>query len=134
MALYCLWVNQIVKEVIMHFKDMREVSKYTGNGKKETEKRYIKDGVYVLTPDIDTLMIDGGREYTGDMSHVHSFMKAHPDWAYAEGYETYTAFLLSKKPERLNRADHIEGSGFNYGVTAIIKNCPDRILIVAEND
>jgi hypothetical protein len=114
-------------------KDMMEVYQYTGNGEEDTKKRYVKDGVYNLPDDITILHIDGGRDALCDMDPIHTFMNEHPDWAYAEGYETYNGFLLSKKPELLD-VKNITGSGFNYGVCAIIDNCPNRILIVAEND
>ena len=59
-------------------------------------------------------------------------MRQHPDFTFANAYDTGAAFIFATKPKVV--AGTIEGTGFNYGSTNILHDCPKDILILAEND
>lgn len=93
---------------------------------KVGEKRILDDGVYDMT----------GIEFILDTSseqEVRRFIKKYPKYFIASAYETEMRFLVASKPPRLQEKN-LSGSGFNYGSTNIIKNCPKTVLILAEND
>lgn len=64
-------------------------------------------------------------------SNLDAFVEKYPNFliarAYATEYALWVATIPTKKIKNI-------GSGFNYGSTNIIDDCPKRILILAEND
>ena len=66
------------------------------------------------------------------------WMQNHKPFWVANAYETDCVILLAGKPRKLNskkwNKENWMGSGFNYGSTNTIKDCPKDILILAEND
>jgi hypothetical protein len=109
----------------------------------EKEKRLLNDGVYDIS-NIDYIAFETGSKINNvvvgnwNMPANHDkikiiidFKTKYPEYAVAEAYETNYIFFLSKKPtKKLN----FTGSGFNYGAGCIINDCPQKILILAEND
>ncbi len=63
---------------------------------------------------------------------IELFVEKYPTFVVASAYETHFSILLSKMPPEAS-VEQI-GSGFNYGSTNIINNCPRSLLILAEND
>lgn len=99
----------------------------------EINDRRIGDGVFDIS-NCKYLFFDCGeiRKESNDQI-IKTFQEQHPDWCYANPYETDGFVILSNKPlivEDIN----IVGMGFNYGSCNIIQNCPSVILITAEND
>lgn len=102
----------------------------------DSEERVLSDGFYSLSEEIDVLNVS----YSFDESEkqkVRDFVEKYPNFVSANAYETDKYLLLSEKPKKLDtkwEKQNVMGSGFNYGSTNIISNCPSRILILAEND
>lgn len=93
----------------------------------------VSDGIYDVT-DIDFLAV-----YTdSEIGLGIEWIKNHKEFWVADAYETDFPILLSDEPRCLNSKKWNKvnwiGSGFNYGSTNIIRNCPRDILILAEND
>lgn len=68
-----------------------------------------------------------------------AFINKYPNYVIASAYQTSGTLLLSKRPKKLSESKewidkHSFGTGFNYGSTNIIIDCPKAILILAEND
>lgn len=101
----------------------------------------IHDGIYDLTG-IEFLSIpsniigwnDSKKEYDlrASTKEIEEFLTKHKEAVLAHAYETSAPILLSRAPAELN--SKIIGWGFNYGANTIIQNCPQTILICAEND
>lgn len=62
------------------------------------------------------------------------FAEKYPEFVIAHAYETSWTLLLSRAPIRLEMDGKWFGSGFNYGSTNLLEDCPKRLLILAEND
>ncbi len=90
--------------------------------------RIVDDGVYDVT-DIEFIETDGMPILT---SKIEDFIRRNPDFCVAETYNVDVWFLLAKKPNKFI-GEH-SGSGFNYGSSNILQNCPKDILILAQND
>lgn len=89
----------------------------------------LPDGIYELDEDIEII---GGQFWEPEDDDVRAFAKKHPGFVVAQAYATYACFLLSRRPKKAQC--NVQGSGFNYGSTNIITNCPNRLLILAEDD
>jgi hypothetical protein len=103
------------------------------NNKKVENALHLEDGIYDTTG-IDFISIE---ETNISEKEITKFIKKYPNFCVASAYDTYTTLLLSKKPKELDnnwQTKNIIGSGFNYGSTNILTNCPKSILILAEND
>jgi hypothetical protein len=94
---------------------------------EENEKRVMKDGIYDLE-DVEILDIDDNVSN----KKKEAFIKKYPNYRKASAYETDYLIYLSKTPKPF-KGKNI-GSGFNYGSTNVLIDCPKRILILAEND
>lgn len=110
---------------------------------KENDAILLKDGVYGLDDDIE---IFGGQKYfrfqgKGGLGvsdfytefskeELIAFLNKHPDFVYAEPYQTNYIWFLSRRPNQLEYT----GNGFNYGSSNLIINCPKRVLVLAEDD
>lgn len=120
-------------------------------GDKDFQKRRVRDGIYDLSGVeylSEPVFWEGpGRFYDLSTEEKKQHRKDHnektaklfmefigkyPGYALAEAYETETTFLLSRYPDKFSGVQL--GSGFNYGSTSILDNCPRTILILAEND
>lgn len=114
------------------------------------KQKRVPDGVYVLTSDMEVLLIEhpykvdwsnNKREYKPKdvyekevkefKRQVEEFFLKYPEYVIASAYETQTTILISKMP---TQSLAWFGSGFNYGSTNIIEKTTGRILILAEND
>jgi len=94
--------------------------------RKHPKGVYVKDGIYDVS-DIESFLVDfKGKEASA------AWIDAHDKFWRASAYETETFFLFSEEPRRFG--GEWDGSGFNYGSTNVIRNCPRDILILAEND
>ena len=60
------------------------------------------------------------------------FINKYPDFVVGSAYQTYAIVLLTRKPPKFS--GKWTGTGFNYGSTNILENCPNDILILAEDD
>lgn len=91
----------------------------------------ISDGIYDVTS-IEFKAVDR------NIKSGIEWIRNHEKFWVADAYETDFPILLSDEPRCLNskkwNKENWVGSGFNYGSTNIIKNCPKGILILAEND
>lgn len=114
----------------------------------EVDRRTIKDGIYDVT-DITFLITKRELQYNNkkidsknyeewyetddeDDEAVQSFINQYPNYVIASAYETSAYIFLAKSPDKFNGKRY--GSGFHYGSTNILQNCPKDILILAEND
>ncbi len=86
----------------------------------------LSDGIYDVTGIAYHVVNDSKPKQTLD------FIKKYKKVYIGSAYETETSILFSDKPKKL--IGHDKGSGFNYGSTNIIDNCPKSILILAQND
>ena len=91
---------------------------------------YVKDGVYDITG-IDYFMFDCGWVYPKDRKGFREFVEKYPNFVIADPYQTEQKIALAEMP---TKKVSYKGSGFNYGSSNVIDNCPARILICAEND
>lgn len=107
---------------------------------EEEELRCLGDGIYEVPTSIDIVEVeDWGKNFCEgwyyfdlDNPKVQAFITTYPDWRYACAYETGSPLLLSAPPLKF-QGQHL-GTGFNYGSTNLLTNCPNRILILAQND
>lgn len=95
------------------------------------QNRYVKDGVYDITG-IKYLSLNEKQRDRELTPEQEQFIKDNPNWVWAIAYQTYQGFLLSDKPRKFS--GKVESSGFNYGTTSILDDCPKAILIVAQDD
>ena len=93
----------------------------------ETEKAIrIKDGVYDVT-DID-FIVNKGKNAEEVVAWVDEREKV---WI-ANAYDTDEYIFFEEEPAKFDGKWF--GSGFNYGSTNVLTDCPKSILILAEND
>lgn len=119
----CELLNIKINEEISLEKKADEYWKIIRKGKS------LGDGIYDVT-DIPFYQIDDDK-IKNHVDGIESFIETNPEYVIASAYDTYYIFILGKKPEKIKTSI---GSGFNYGSTNIIQNCPKTILILAEND
>lgn len=101
----------------------------------------LHDGIYDITG-IDFLCIPSNiigwndskkeNELKSSTNEIEEFLTKHPKAVLAHAYETHAPILLARAPAQVS--SKIIGWGFNYGANTIIQNCPQTILICAEND
>lgn len=104
-------------------------------GKIDKERRYIGDGVYDIS-NIDFVEAEEGFRFTDKSKRdkvVRFILENENNLYYASAYQCYAVFFLNGKPNKLPNGD-VMGDGFNHGSSNIIKNCPEKILILAEDD
>jgi len=95
------------------------------------ELTYLKDGVYDIS-DLEFLII-GTKDIDEKLiSDIEDFVTKHPDFVVANPYQVEYPILISKKPNKYTGKGY--GSWFNHGSSNIITNCPNSILILAQND
>ena len=87
----------------------------------------IKDGIYDVS-DIDFIRADE----LDKQKDTFAWIKSHDKFWVGNAYATYTIFLFAEEPRKFE--GDWDGSGFNYGSTNMINNCPKTILILAEDD
>jgi hypothetical protein len=104
---------------------------------EELQDRCLEDGIYKVPEDVEVLLLTTceGWFAVNDCVEAEPFIAAHPDLVIASAYETGTTFLLSRRVEIADCVgENWVGSGFNYGSTNLLSNCPARLLILAQND
>lgn len=68
-----------------------------------------------------------------EIEHFISIMNGKKEVFMAYAYDTDCCLLFSEKPEKFKPT--MKGGGFEgHGTTALIDDCPKRILILGEND
>jgi hypothetical protein len=103
----------------------------TGEIEALRESVDLDDGIYEVQPWVSIL--DLSKEYNQVKETIQAFLVENPQWRFACAYQTGVVLLLSEPP--IARPDlHTLGSGFNYGSTNLLENCPSRILILAQDD
>ena len=118
-------MNKVLREIFGYETDWELPISQAHN---KYDVRRIPDEIYEIQEDTKILEIQDDT-YEKD---IMNFIYNHTDWRYAKAYETYSEFLLSKPP--IEFKGKAMGSGFNYGSTNIILDCPKQLLILAEND
>ncbi len=118
-------VDELNKKVIERDQKIKLANTFFDSIKR---KRHLQDGKYDVS-DIEFFPI---KDRADQLEEIKTFVEKYPDFVIASAYETETEILLSKKPDGL-KGDCF-GSGFNYGSTNIITDCPKSILILAQND
>lgn len=103
----------------------KEFKQFLANN--EDQLTYVPDGIYDVTG------INFIRDNSKNYGQIVEWIKRldFKVWV-ASAYETDTYIFLDEEPRQFDYK--FSGSGFNYGSTSIIRNCPDSILILAEND
>ena len=96
------------------------------------DKHVLDDGIYSVDDDTTIYKIEENKKESVVENEIIEFIKEYPSFVVASAYETFTTFLISERPDKWNGEVH--GSGFNYGSTNLIKDCPKNLLILAEND
>lgn len=93
------------------------------------EDKYLDEGIY----DVTNIEFFSFNEDEKKIKHeeIQKFILDHPNYMIADAYDIYFTFILAEKPNQIRTSI---GSGFNYGSNNIITNCPQSILIIAEND
>lgn len=96
-------------------------------------ERLLRDGIYNIT-NIEYLILDTNiYDIKGeDVEKIKTFIKKYPGYVVGSAYNTDMTIILSIKPPKFN--GKWSGTGFNYGSTNILTDCPKDILILAEND
>jgi len=115
------------KEIIIKRALREEIYKFWESMGKD---RFLRDGIYDVT-NISFYQTTED-ERMDHLDEIKLFIKDNPEYVIAHAYETYIIFILGRRPEKI--INQSTGSGFNYGSTNIIDNCPRTILILAEND
>jgi hypothetical protein len=100
---------------------------------REDHSRILDDGIYDVTG-IEDLEVDDCQLDDECEKEVRDFISRNPEACLAHAYDTGVGFLLARRPEGISSPTQDLGSGFNYGSSNIIRNCPQDILILAEND
>ncbi len=90
----------------------------------------LEDGIYDVTS-ISYMQVPYNPTET-TYNEIQEFITTYPKAVIASSYETDTTLLLAHKPKKFT--GKTIGSGFNYGSTNIIQDCPQSLLILAEND
>ena len=96
---------------------------------KLLDKPYLfieEDGIFDVS-DINYIVVDNR-----EVKKVINWIKEKNKFWIASAYATKTEILFAKKPKKFK--GNQEGSGFSYGSTNILTNCPKNILILAQND
>lgn len=91
----------------------------------------LDDGIYDVT-NMEYFEVDDE-----NLKAAIEYMEAHKIFWIANAYQTEETILFPKKPHEMSSRWHKEEwieSGFNYGSTNLLRNCPKDILILAEND
>ncbi len=98
--------------------------------------RMLEDGLYEVDDDVEVIEIGERlydiRDFSDEYAMILFFIENHPNFVVANAYETSSTILLSRKPNIFK--GYYVGSGFNYGSTNLVENCPKRLLILAEDD
>jgi len=94
--------------------------------RKNPKGTHVRDGIYNVS-DIEFLLVN-----SKDKEATVVWIEAHDKFWIANAYETETIILLAEEPRKFEGS--WDGSGFNYGSTNIITDCPKSIMILAEND
>ena len=98
------------------------------------EIEIVEDGVYDISEkEFIEFVYDNETNEFINLKEIIEFINKYPDCVQACACDTETTILISSMPKQIPEEDVI-GSGFNYGSTNVIKNCPKQILILAEND
>lgn len=126
----------------MEEEKIKEIIKHIQGEETDLELNHLEDGIYDMT-DISHLKLPDPLRDEG-ITKIKEFVKNYPNFVIANAYETMVTILIAKKPQKLydynfnkiKKDSKIkwDGSGFNYGSTNILDNCPKKILILAEND
>lgn len=106
----------------------------------------LSSGLFAVSDTCEVLFVDdledrlcasimNGGQYDSDVpADMQAFIDSHPDFVMAYGYQTIMGFLLSERPVKLS-PNQLLGGGFEgHGTTAIINDCPKRLLILGQND
>jgi hypothetical protein len=104
--------------------------------KELLEERYLDDGLYAISDGAEVLELpDDAADsfYRGESNKyfplISEFADKYPNFVVASAYETFNVILISEPPTRIK--SQVIGHGFNYGVNAVIEDCPKRLLILA---
>ena len=87
---------------------------------------WINDGIYDVTDNAFIVKKDKNAE------EVVKWVNERERVWLANAYETNTHIFFEREPNKFTGKRY--GSGFNYGSTNILTDCPKNILILAEND
>lgn len=109
---------------------------------EELNKLDLQDGIYEILPHIiveelkdcfeDNISYLVSDEGDHQSLQFEAFLHKYPQMCLANAYETHVIFMLSEAPPIWKGKK--SGSGFNYGSTNILENCPPKLLILAQND
>jgi len=95
--------------------------------------KFLEDGIYDITGIFYIESTEDLKDPDVDIPiEVEEFMQANKDYVIGCAYGCYTAFIFASCPP-LFKGTHV-GTGFNYGSTNILSDCPKSILILAEDD
>lgn len=123
-------MNKTLKQIFGYDNDWELPPERMGD---HIDVRSVQDGIYEIQDgNIILKVLSELGEVATPKEVILTFLSVHPNWRYVGAYETYAEFLLSEPP--LEFKGKKMGSGFNYGSTNIILDCPKRLLILAEND
>lgn len=113
----------------------KEFKKIVEQIEEDKKRENLPDGIY----DVSNIeFIDVGDYLPNEqvdserLSELKNFIEKYPNCFHVCAYETDGAFLLSEKPSKFTGGRR--GSGFNYGSSNILIDCPKNLLILAEND
>ncbi len=67
-----------------------------------------------------------------DAKSLRKLIETYPNGCIANAYETETTIFFTEKIPKYSV--NLIGEGFNYGSTNLLLNCPETLLILAEND
>lgn len=100
---------------------------------KPSTDRWLKDGIYEVPEGVKYISVDIYDNAENVVRQVEDFTSKYPDtYKLGSAYETGWLFVFSD--DLLEFDGGYDGTQFNYGCTALLTNCPNRILILAEND
>ena len=109
----------------------KEGSTWGPDNPLDSIRRYIGDGVFDISNVESILYLLKGVRSEEDLKKVEEFINKYPEFRVGQAYQCPSWFFLSCPPkERIKSI----GSGFNYGSSNLIENCPSKILILAEDD
>lgn len=103
--------------------------------------RVLEDGIYdvsgipyFIEQDREMRHIDNAGKGRPLSEDAKEFMDNYKDYVIGNAYGCPDSFILGWKPELIKEPTRKIGSGFNYGSTNLIENCPRSVLILAEDD
>src|SRR4030042_1142137 len=102
-------------------------------------EKMLKDGIYNVAG-IPFLHIDEGLDDLDRLDkfdeQVVKFIADHPDYVVGSAYQCPATFFLGWCPKKASEDHNFRhiGSGFSYGSTNLLANCPNSLLILAEDD